>query len=209
MRRGRGTAAGAGDAACSSQASSTVRSGVAVGSRGVTRGGLKPLPRTAPRRQSRRPSARWRSRRRTTGGWRQSREGDYLGLRGATITPRYGPLRCVFSPRRAPGDSAGRPARQAPARTSETLQGSRILGPRLISVPRWPGIHRQPMILSRLSFPTGFSNGYRRLRNTGFTRGTRSEITRRPEKEQAFIRSMTARRSALRATGAQGRMKRE
>src|ERR1017187_9156371 len=39
---------------------------------------------------------------------RQSREGAYLGLRDATITLRYGPPRCVFSPRRAPGAGAGR-----------------------------------------------------------------------------------------------------
>ena len=96
-------------------------------------------------------------------------------------------LRCVSGPRRA--RSAGCPT---PAKTSETLQGSRIPEPRLISTPRWPGIQPRPTIPSRLSFPPGFSNGYRRSRNTGFIRSTRSEITRRTEKEPAFIRSTTA-----------------
>jgi hypothetical protein len=40
--------------------------------------------------------------------------------------------------------------------------------------------------------PSRLSRGYRKLRNTGFTRNTRSEITRGTEMEQVFIRSMTA-----------------
>jgi len=73
-----------------------------------------------------------------------------------------------------------------------TLQGSPIPESRPISMRRGPGIQPLPTIPSRLSFRAGFSRGYHRLRNTGFTRSTRSEITRRTEKEQAFIRSMTA-----------------
>src|ERR1017187_1391852 len=73
-----------------------------------------------------------------------------------------------------------------------TLQGSQILELQLISTLRGRGIQPRPMIPSPLSFPTGFSSGYRGLRNTGFARGTRSEITRRTEKERVFIRSMTA-----------------
>src|ERR1035438_10364884 len=107
---------------------------------------------------------------------------------GAMIESPY--PRCVSGPRRAP--TAGRPTRQAPARTSETLQGSLIPGSRPISMRRGPGIQPLPTIPLRLSFRAGFSRGYHRLRNTGFTRSTRSEITRRTEKEQAFIRSMTA-----------------
>ena len=65
---------------------------------------------------------------------------------------------------------------------------------RITAHSRLRGWHIQPRptIPSRLSFPAGFSSGYRRLRNTGFTRSTRSQITRRTEKEPVFFRPMSA-----------------
>jgi hypothetical protein len=102
------------------------------------------------------------------------------------------PLRCALRTRRAPSTDAGRPTRQPPARTSGTSPGSCILESQLIFRLRGRGIQPRPMIPSRLSFPAIFSCGYRRLRNIGFVKSTRSEITRRTEKEPVFIRSMTA-----------------
>jgi hypothetical protein len=129
---------------------------------------------------------------------RSKRGGVRLRMRPSAWTPARQRMigspypRCVSGPRRALTADAGRPTRQAPARTSETLQGSPIPESRPISMRRGPGIQPLLTIPSRLSFRAGFSRGYHRLRNTGFTRSTRSEITRRTEKEQAFIRSMTA-----------------
>src|ERR1039458_1636633 len=122
--------------------------------------------------------------------------GNFTGFANSRITAHFHAARAGYStatydPISASAD-AGRPRRQAPARTSETLQGSQILELQLISTLRGRGIQPRPTIPSRLSFPTGFSSGYRGLRNTGFVRGTRSEITRRMEKGPVLIRSMTA-----------------
>ena len=114
--------------------------------------------------------------------WKRIRcSGRMALMRGQTI-------RCALNPRRAPSADAGRPKRLAPAKTVsfKGFAHSRITAHFQVARAAYSTTKYDPIAAF---LPAGFSSGYRRLRNTGFTRSTRSEITRRTEKEPVLLQS--------------------